>query len=91
MKNCLSCTYSRYVDRINSDPNQSECHRYPPIATWIGNRYVRVWPIVENNDCCGEFELRSCLQDTPSPKERTKTAKERWGKVVGMDLGEKNE
>jgi len=61
---------------VNKNPNESparcatcifrvdgECHRSPPIPMLIGFAVKSVWPEVEANHACGEYESEGTRLD----------------------------
>lgn len=56
VKSCSGCQHSE--EMCLSGENVLCCTRYPRIPCFDGVDIVNVYPIVEIDDCCGEFKFK---------------------------------
>jgi hypothetical protein len=53
-KNCM--WYDSQHESLGKDqPLHGYCRKHKPIALIINGKYYGAWPIVDQNDFCGEF------------------------------------
>lgn len=57
---CGTCDWwVKFYDEPHAQHNRGECRRFPPalshIATHLGNKGYRAWPMTEAKDFCGEW------------------------------------
>jgi hypothetical protein len=50
---CKNCTH--YAEKAIPNRNKGQCRRYPPVSTQKSEYSNWGWPIVNEDDFCGEF------------------------------------
>lgn len=53
---CPECRFSEVV--ILDDGPNVECHRFPPVIIGVNDEPLQVWPQVQSEDWCGEFQSK---------------------------------
>lgn len=62
VKDCSHCAHAEPV--VFPGVPVMECRRYPPIVIVIADEANKMWPQVDGDDWCGEFQQKEDLDAT---------------------------
>jgi len=67
---CKNCLWFDHVHKslAGADPSYGLCRKHKPLVYESGKRYWAAWPMVDENDLCGEFRLDESAGISDVPK-----------------------